>query len=101
MEKSNSSGDRYRTCIVMYTHTHIRDGINAIPSLATSAKARVSLIIGRRAAPLSGKLSFVAGFARLNSPHIPDDFNGRRSQFNGVPRGERGKGGRGAKRARQ
>lgn len=66
-----------------YVHTHTRDGINAIPSLATSAKAGVSLIIGRRAAPLSGKLSFVAGFARLNSPHIPDDFNGRRSQFNG------------------
>lgn len=95
-EKSNSSGDRYRACIVVHTHTNMEwDGINAIPSLATSAKARVSLIIGRRAAPLSGKPSLVAGFARLNSPHISPiismdgvhgsmAFHGRRGRNSGA-----------------
>lgn len=71
-----------RMCMYTHIHTHTRThGINAIPSLATSAKARVSLIIGRRATPFVRQRSFVAGFARLNSPHIPphDDFNGRRT----------------------
>lgn len=46
----------------------VGERINAIPSLATSAKARVSLIIERRA-PLLFAVEFEAGFARSNSPH--------------------------------